>query len=151
MDDRQRVQGRDKAAGEFKEARMSYHIYKVDRSHLYGDGEVCEAPHPIDVYLKSDVEDMRTELEECQAYRCQQKDVNNSQVRQIAQIEAEVKTLKHIIIVDNEKDQLDIRIKELEGALREVRRLGQHHPARGIIDKALGDTWEEETGYTHEN
>jgi hypothetical protein len=39
------------------------------------------------------------------------------------------------------------RIAQLEEALRKVRRLGQHEPARRIINEALGDTWEEETGF----
>jgi hypothetical protein len=32
--------------------------------------------------------------------------------------EAEVKTLKHIIVVDNEKDLLSIRIRELEAQIK---------------------------------
>jgi len=39
-------------------------------------------------------------------------------------------------------------ILKLETNLREVRREGQHGKARRIIDEALGDTWEQENGYT---
>jgi hypothetical protein len=45
------------------------------------------------------IRELESEIEECQAYRCQQKDVNNSQVQRIASLEAKVKTLKHIIII----------------------------------------------------
>jgi hypothetical protein len=38
-------------------------------------------------------------------------------------------------------------ILKLETALREVRSEGQHGRARRIIDEALGDTWEQETGF----
>ena len=43
--------------------------------------------------------------------------------------------------------KLEQRCAALEKALREVRRCGQHEPARRIINDALGDTWEQETGY----
>jgi hypothetical protein len=128
--------------------------YKVWRSELLElENEECINEGEDCVYMLEEapalarIRELESDIEECQTYRCQQKDLNNSQVRRIAELEAEVKTLKHIIVVDNEKDLLGIRISALENALREVRRCG-HQPARGIIDKALGDTWEKETGYT---